>query len=149
MFLTDYFMPVSDHLGHHNDYFWHFLALLTVKAKAVAVAFAIAAAVAIYIFYGKQCHCPHYVQSHGTHHGPPEFYDHDRESRSIDVGLLSNIIEGIDSSDMSFRIENIENVSCRKKIVCELEKASRQQPLVKYAMSFLRKGTRNFARGDG
>nr|CAD7417538.1 unnamed protein product [Timema poppensis] len=64
------------------------------KPKAVAVAFAIAAAVAIYIFYGKQCHCPHYVQSHGTHHGPPEFYDHDRESRSIDVGMLSNIIEG-------------------------------------------------------
>jgi len=60
-----------------------------------------------------------------------------------DGGLLSKVINSIDYVDTTFAVMKISGDGCRKRVACEMEKASNKNKIFNYATNFFRNRMRS------
>ncbi|XP_069686128.1 uncharacterized protein [Periplaneta americana] len=128
--------------------------ILAIKFKAVLLVLAVIFGIGVYfkLFAGfggyyKGLKCPPpvvYESPHKYHH---EAYGHpDRRDRAIgttkyseklDFELLSTVMKGIGLEDLSFNVTDKENVSCKKRFICEADKMAPELPVLSHAFHVL------------
>ncbi|KAI5713412.1 hypothetical protein M8J75_016236 [Diaphorina citri] len=72
---------------------------------------------------------PNYNPSAGS---GDEYYR--RAMNTFDLGFLAKLMKSVDFVDMTFNVLNLEEEECRKKLVCEMDNTSAQNPIMKYLM---------------
>ncbi|XP_068216351.1 uncharacterized protein [Palaemon carinicauda] len=55
-----------------------------------------------------------------------------------DLGLLARVSESIDTLEAAFILLGVEDVSCKQRIMCELNKAAVQVPIIGYYLGLFR-----------
>uniref|UniRef100_A0A8D8Z3S6 Uncharacterized protein n=2 Tax=Cacopsylla melanoneura TaxID=428564 RepID=A0A8D8Z3S6_9HEMI len=70
--------------------------------------------------------------------GGDEYYR--RAMDTFDLGFLAKLMKSVDFVDMTFNVLNLEEESCRKKMVCEIDNtvAAGQNPILTYLMDSVR-----------
>ncbi|XP_068085094.1 uncharacterized protein [Anabrus simplex] len=151
-----------DDYGHHHysdillhDKYGGLYSLYDYSSLSTLVALKIKAALLVglvvlgiywfYKLYGAKGTQPLY-HGHVAHddHG----YGPYKSGRNDGASLMERVMAGIDLVDLTFNIMDITTDACRRKAVCQMDKAALQQPLLGYAMNIFSGSLSNYRNVD-